>query len=488
MIPPTSLLSALAIYIFSVLAVVIYARRRTGKGLEEFYIGGRKIRGFISAMTYAATTYSVFMMVGLVGLTYAYGVGALGFELTYLMATLILLFIFAPKYWVIGRKLGLISPAQIFSERYDSKYVGAVMAILSLVFLIPYMSIQAMGSAYLLDALSRGAIPYFWGATFIVIVMTICALLGGFRGVAWTDALQGLIMITSSLALLVFLINQLGGLTSFLSKVEANYPNLLTVPGDGFFTFQTFLTLTLPWAFFALSNPQVSQRLLVPKDKGSLKVMVIGFFVFGFIYTLVSVTFGFIARAFNITVEKADMAMPLLLQSYVPPSFALIVLIGIVSAGVTTVNSIMLTLASMVGRDIYRPFTSKYSERREQVIGFVVILVEAFLIWLFALKKPGLISLLAVMASAGLLVQIPTIIGGMYWRKGTATAAILSMLLGATVTALLYVLKVKILGFGPPIFGFLTSLAIYICLSLRGPKSDFVDRVNQWLKEAGFPL
>ena len=74
-----------------------YARQNLGKGMSGYFLANRKVGGFISAMTYSATTYSAFMMVGLVGLTYSSGIGTLGFELTYLAATVILMVIFAPR-------------------------------------------------------------------------------------------------------------------------------------------------------------------------------------------------------------------------------------------------------------------------------------------------------------------------------------------------------------------------------------------------------
>jgi SSS family solute:Na+ symporter len=488
MIDPLLLTFSLVLYLIVLLLIVAYARKRSGKGLEEFYIGGRKITGFVAAMTYSATTYSVFMMVGLVGLTYAYGVGALGFELTYLMATLILLTLFAPRYWLLGKKKGYMTPAQLFSDRYENRYVGATMTLLSFVFLIPYMAIQAMGSAYLLEAMSGGKIPYFYGVTFVVVIMAISTFWGGFRGVAWTDAVQGIIMLASSLTLILYIFSVIGGFDVFAAKLEAEHSLLLSVPGKGFFNFYTFLTLTLPWAFFAITNPQVSQRLLIPKSRTSMKGMIVGFFIFGFLYTLISVMAGLQARALGIEVKAADKAMPMILQLFTPSPLALVVLIGIVSAGITTVNSIMLSLASLGGRDLYHAFSKKPSESKEQLIGYLIIGLEAIAVWLFALGKFGLISLLAVMASAGLLVQVPTIVGGLFWKRGTAIGALSSMIIGALVTAYLYLLGMKPLG--PPVWAFPISVALYIILSVvtKPPEkaSTFLKELSRWMKEEGF--
>lgn len=485
---PTVLGAAVAVYFGAMAAVAHYGRMRTGPGVEEYYLAGRKVTGAIAALTYAATTYSVFMMVGLVGLTYAYGVGALGFELTYLLATVVLLTIFAPRFWAAGRKWGYITPAQLLAHRYQSKWVGVAATAVCLVFLIPYMSIQGMGSAYLIEELSGGAVPYPVGLTAVVAVIAFCALWGGFRGVAWTDAIQGVVMLATSLYLLFFLTHTyLGGWGGLVGALESRHPELLSVPGPGgFFTFPKFLELTLPWFFFALTNPQVSQRLFVSRSASSLRAMVVGFFVFGFLYTMITVTLGLAARALGVAASPPDRAMPIILKTMVPPPLALVVMLGILSAGVTTADSILLSLGSMVGRDVYAALSKRPSERVEARIGYVVLAVEVILIWLFAMQRPGLISLLAVMASGGLLVQLPAIVGAFFWRRGTAAGAVASMVVGGTVTGFLYYHGLSPMGYGPPIWGLAATAAVYVAVSLAtsppSTASSFIKEVEDEVK------
>jgi len=101
----------IAIYIVVGLAIAIMARRQLGAGMSEFFLADRKVGGFVLALTYSATTYSAFMMIGLAGLTYFSGVGALGFELTYLCGMFMMVF-FLPRFWLAGKKYGYISPIE----------------------------------------------------------------------------------------------------------------------------------------------------------------------------------------------------------------------------------------------------------------------------------------------------------------------------------------------------------------------------------------
>ena len=94
-----------------------YAKKRVGHGIAEYFIANRKISGFIAAMTYSATTYSAFMMVGLVGMSYMVGISAMGFELTYLISTMLLLLYFAPRFWYVGKEYNCVTPSELLAKR-----------------------------------------------------------------------------------------------------------------------------------------------------------------------------------------------------------------------------------------------------------------------------------------------------------------------------------------------------------------------------------
>nr|WP_281376239.1 hypothetical protein [Garicola koreensis] len=258
--------------------------------MSGYFLGSRKMGGFVSAMSYSATTYSAFMMIGLAGLTYAGGVGALGFELLYLCGVTLVL-IFGPRFWRVGKKYGFVTPSEMLGHRYASKSAGAVIALASCIFLIPYAAVQLAGVGYLLSGMTNGAISFTAGTVLAVVLALVFALVAGLRSVAWTDSLQAVVMILGASLVVVVVIWQLGGLDMFFDRL-AEDPGALTVPGEGYFTFSTFLGLTLPWIFFSISNPQVSQRLFTPGSMREMRKMLLGFLVIGFIYTLVSVFWG----------------------------------------------------------------------------------------------------------------------------------------------------------------------------------------------------
>jgi SSS family solute:Na+ symporter len=488
---------AIGIYIVVGIIIAILARRRLGFGMNEFFLGNRRISGFVSALTYAATTYSAFMMVGLAGFTYKFGVGALGFEFTYLCGLVLVVF-FGPRFWLVGKRFDYLTHAHLLADRYQNRGVGVVASLLCLIFLIPYAAIQVMGIGILVAGVSKGAIPLLVGMGLATLLAIVWSNIAGLRSVAWTDALQALIMLGASIAAVCFLAYKgFGGFGGFVAKMNQETPQLLA--GSGLLKFNVFFGLALPWIFFSLSNPQVTQRLFIPKSVTAFKQMIGGFLIFGFIYTIVSVLWGFGARLLIPGLENADQATPLLLaHAAIPWAVAIIVMVGILAAAISTINSILLTLSSMVARDIYKTgINPKAPEKRELKIGKVVIPILAVIFFLFAFwatgKKglPFMIVSLSVSASAGLLMAVPSIIGAFFWKRATAAGALTSMVLGAILVLTLQLTGYKPLGWWPGVWGFIVCIFLYIVISLLTPAparkaESFINYLKKELPKRNF--
>lgn len=459
------------------------ARRGMGSGVVDYFLANRTVGGFVSAMSYSATTYSAFMMVGLVGLTYKGGVAALGFELTYLVGTVFLLVLFAPRYWLAGRRYGLMTPSELLSTRYGSKWVGATASLLCLVTLVPYASVQLMGMGYLLEGVSGGAFPFWAGMAIAAVITVVFSIWAGLRSVALTDALQASIMLVASCLLVAFIVLLLfpGG----WGNAMATRPDLLKVS----WPFPMFLGLTLPWTFFALTNPQVVQRLYAPKDIRSIRGMVAGFSAFGFIYTVLCVVLGLSAALLVPGLKNPDGAMAALLAK-VPRALALLVVLSIFAAAVSTLNSIILTLSSMFGRDLLRA-VFPLSEEKELFWGKLLIPVLTVACFAFGGLKLGLIAVLSSMASAGLMAQLPVILGAFFWKRGTAAGAIAGMVAGGGVTGALYLTKVNFLGQWPPLWGLAASVAAFVLVSLITQPDPagaaFIETVEADVRETFWP-
>jgi len=474
----------LAIVIWFALGSIIswQARKRLGKGIAEYFLANRQIGSVIGAFTLSATVYSAFMMIGLVGLVYATGIAAFGFEVVFLVATLVLLALFIPRFWIAGKKYGYVTPAELLGDRYENRAIAVIIAIIFIITLIPYTSVQLIGAGLLTETLSGGEIPYWLGSLILPIIAFVYVWWAGMRSVAWTDALQGIIMLIGSLALLGFIwINFFP--EGMFNTIAASIPEKLKFTWG----FNMWLGLCLPWIFFMLLIPQVSQRFFILKDVRSIRGMIIGFGIFGLIYTVLVTIFGLAALHIVPGLEKADSAMPALL-SLVPAALALTIAISIFAASVSTINSIVLSLSSIAGRDIYRALSPRISEDRELFWGKLLIPIMFLVAWGFAQLKLGMIGILSTMSAGGLMSILPALLGAFFWKRGTAAAVISSSIPSVIVIGWFYMTGMKPLGLWPPVWGLIISTVIYVVVSLvtKPPKkaAEFVDFTNNWQANA----
>ena len=442
---------------YAILGTVIAIYVREARSQEEFFVGGRKIGGVVSALTYASTTYSAFMMVGLVGLSYSTGVGALGFELMYLVGTLFLLSYYAPKVWSLGKEKGYISPSELIGERYGD-VTAKLSAILALFALIPYTSIQLIGVALILE--KNAALSYSNGIVIAAVLIALWAFIGGLRGVALTDAIQGLFMLATAFAALAWVSLRVD--FSAVSKLgELMYvPNKIWTP-------KFFAALTIPWFFFALTNPQVFQRLFIPKDKRALRKMIIYFGLFGLIYTVIVTLLGIELRLMTVEgsfpfITNRDEVTPNLL-AIMPSWISLLLALSILAAAITTANSIVLTLSSMVSREIAGGV----------LVGRIVVVVLTIFVAIFALQRVSYIVELAVLSSTILLCFLPLIFGIFHFKIGGKITGVSTLLIGFTAAVMLTYFKVSILP--PSVLTFFLVFATFFLVgfaeSRNRPKS-----------------
>jgi len=226
-----------------------------------------------------------------------------------------------------------------------------------------------------------------------------------------------------------------------------------------------------------------------------------GFLIFGFIYTLISVLWGFSATLLVPGLENADLATPTLLAlPIIPMGLAIIVMIGITAAAISTIDSILLTLSSVWARDIHKGLINpKVSEKGELRVGQWVIPIMAIIAFLFAwwvTEQPEgglelMISPLSAAASAGLLMAVPAIFGAFFWKRGTAVGAIISMIAGAIIVLIFQITGWKPLGWWPGVWGFIVCVPLFIIVSLatkppREKAEEFIGYLRGALKKGRF--
>jgi SSS family solute:Na+ symporter len=301
-------------------------------------------------------------------------------------------------------------------------------------FTLPYLAMQPMAAGYALEELL--GIPYFAGAILITVVMLIYTLLGGFRGVAWTDVLQGGMMLVLLLVALGVITSSLGGLSAANHAAAIRWPELFSRPGmGGAFSPGIWLGYMLLWLLCDPMFPQLFQRFYAARNERALGTTMALYPLITGILFLLPVTIGVIGRlGFPElpTGVASDRILPLLLSRYTPPILEALVLTAALAALMSTLDSQLLTLSSMLTRDLVDPLTKEHASSRQASpwVGKGFVIVLALIGLAIAWRPPATFLEIATETFTGLAVLFPTVIAALYWRRATAGGAIASILVG----------------------------------------------------------
>ena len=444
----------LLLYVLVGTILAVFSRRFFRGNLKDYYVAGGRLNSLLTFGTYAATTYSAFMMVGLVGMTYATGVGALGFELLYLASTVLLLSTIGVRIWELSRNKQWISPSQMIGELYGSRLLAVMVASIYLFAMVPYLAAQIQGLKVIFNYGGFGELEALIISSIMVYAWIVLA---GMWSVAVTDLYQGLLMFTCGLSYFLWMIFHYvpssGVSYSDIYKAlsNSNYLGLTS-----FWSLGVFLAYTIPWVFFAVTNPQVVVRLYLPRDYKSYRNTVSLFFIYGFIYTIIVVVIGLTAAGLSkIGLIPGNMqwdtVTPYLLN-LMPPLLGSIIGVSIVAAAVSTANSIVLAVSGSV----LSTLSESSSLLAARILDALLVLSAAIV----ALTNVGFIVDLSVLTSVILLPLAPITILAVYkhgvFKKHVKTSAILSLFAG-------------------------TGLATYYAVEL-GPRRAFRESIN------GLPL
>lgn len=463
----------LAIYFIIGTVIALLSRRVGIKTTSDYYVAGHKLGGVLAAISYAATTYSAFMMVGLVGLSYTTGVGAFGFEVTYLISTIFLLSYLAPRIWEVARERDWVSPAEMIADLYGIRSLALLVAAIYLIALIPYASAQLIAVGEMVEGMAPGL--YWLGILLGVTAALVWTGLSGMWSLASTDLYQGLWMILGAAGFVVWLLLW-GGSDIAVGMGKLAEEGLL---GMGWSPL-VFVSYSTPWLFFAITNPQVVQKLYTPKDGRALRRLITLFALFGLTYTVIVTIIGLVGRSLTeagrIPVIGIGDQVTSTLLSYAPLPLSMFVFASVVAAAITTMDAIMLALSSTASRDVYQRYL-RGDEGKAINVGRAFFFLLLVILSYVAHLKIGFIVDLSVLASALLLPLAPvTLVGWFYRRKDRllAYSAFLSLLSGFLIGlywALIHgarrSLITPIFGLPPTLFILLVSTAVVLVPMLR---------------------
>ncbi|MCS0790879.1 sodium/pantothenate symporter [Cytobacillus firmus] len=464
----------LLIFLIIIFLVGLWSSRKIDTGssfLQDYFLGGRQLGGFILAMTMIATYGSASSFIGGPGVAYTQGLGWVLLAMSQVVTGYFVLMVLGKKFAITARKYNAVTLIDFLKERYNSRWVVWLSSLSIIIFLFSAMAAQWVGGARLIESLT--GLSYLSALFIFAASVMVYVVIGGFRAVAVTDAVQGGIMFIGTMILLVAVIVAGGGIPNIISDLSSENPNLITPFGfDGGLTPLYVSSFWILVGVGVVGLPQVAVRAMSYKNARAMhRAIIIGTIVVGFIMLGMHLI-GVFARPILPGIEVGDKVMPMIAMEVLPPWLAGIVLAAPMAAIMSTVDSLLLLVSSAIVKDVYINYIKPDAkEAAIKKLSFAVTALLGILVCIMALSPPDLLIWLNLFSFGGLEAAfIWPVVLGLYWAKGNRYGAVASMITGTASYILFHTFYPNALGMNTVVLPIALSLAAYVSVSLLTEK------------------
>ncbi|WP_372805787.1 sodium:solute symporter [Pontiella sp.] len=489
------------IIVVAYLCIIAYLGFRgfkSTKSATDYMLGGRKVHPYVMAMSYGATFISTSAIVGFGGAAGVFGMGLLW--LTF-MNIFIGIFI---AFWVFGgrtRKMGLRLDAHTFPEllgrRFKSKFIQGASAVIIFLFIPLYASAVLTGAVKYIT--SQLGMDYNTALLVFSVIIALYVVMGGIKGVMYTDALQGTIMLFGMIALLILTYVKMGGISGAhqaLTEMADLVPAKLQADGHQGWTSMPQFGSPLWWTLVStiimgvgigvLAQPQLAVRYMTVKSGKELNraIPIGGVFIMmmtgvAFIVgSLSNVHFQQTVGAVSIVAAKGDVEaiIPMYLQSALPQWFGILFMLTLISAAMSTLSSQFHVMGTSLGRDLVEESLGKKKGGSGMLatrIGVLAgILVSVYLSYIMEIKfgKTGTAIVArgtAIFFGLCACAFLPMYIGAL-WSRGITKAGAIAGLLSGSLSSLFWIFFVEQKA----------ATALLLCNTLFGRRSLAISMVE----------
>jgi sodium/proline symporter len=294
--------------------------------------------------------------------------------------------------------------------------------------------------------------------------------IGGYKAVSYTDVLQGVLMLLGLIFVPLVAVNAAGGWDSVTSNLIAQDPSLvsmfsLTNGIEGWVAAVSFVAIGLPF----LGVPQLLVRFMSARDDGELvkaRYVSVGITL---VFTIGAVTAGIAGRALFPGIEDSETIFPMLATELFPPLISGVLLVIVLSAIMSTADSLLLLASSAIVRDTMQKILgSKKSDRALSVYGKIVTIIIGIVAIAFAIPEAQFIFYFVLFAWSGLGAAFgPVLICLLYYKK-TTRAGVLSGMLAGFLTSVIWMLELKEQTYGlyEAVPGFAVGIVVTMLVSM----------------------
>jgi len=456
------------VYFLIIMGIAWWSMRQRQDSSTEYFLAGRHVGWFVIGASIFASNIGAEHVVGLAGTAAKTGV-AMGMYELHSWLVLVLGWVFVPFY--------MRSRVFTMPEFLEKRYSPTARWFLSLTALISYVLTKVAVNVY------AGAVVFqvlmgidFWTGALIILLLTgMYTVVGGLRAVVYTEAMQAVVLIGGSIVVTIAGIMKLGGWGNLLSIAGGDHLNLF-LPADH---------PEFPWPGMVLAPPIVGlwywctdqyivQRALAAKNetqarRGSIFASYLKLFPF-FIFILPGVMAFALAKSGQLSLDRADMAFPVMVKALLPIGLRGLVVGGLLAALMSSLAAVFNSCSTLFTMDIYKKIRPLSSEKQLVRVGRIAtgIVVLTGVLWIPFMKN---ISselyhyLQSVQSYLGPPIAAVFLLG-VFWRRINSRGAVSALVGGFVLGMLRLVAELNKDSLSGWLFQFANVSFLYFCVAL----------------------
>ena len=490
---------AIAVYLIAMLGVGVWVAKKNNS-VDDFYLGGRKLGPFVTAMSAEASDMSSWLLMGLPGVAYLSGLAEASWTAIGLaVGTYLNWLIVARRIRRYSNHLDAITVPQFFSKRWgdDRNLLSAIAAVVIIIFFIPYLAsgFSACGKLFA----SLFGTSYVTAMLISAAVIVIYTVMGGFLAASFTDLIQSIIMTVALIVVLSFGVAQAGGLDAVMDNAQslAGYLSLTQIHdavtgGASSYSLLTICSL-LAWGLGYFGMPHILLRFMAIEEEKKLALSRRVATVWVVISMGVAIFIGVVGNGMTKAGAMEQLAdsetiivqIASLISHYgvFAALIAGVILAGILAATMSTADSQMLAASSSVSQNLLVEFFHlKITGRKSVVVARSTMVVIALVAAFLARDPNSSVFRVVSFAWAGFGAAFgPVVLFGLFWRRSNKWGALAGMVVGG---AMVFIWKYGIatLGGAFAIYELLpafiaASIAIVVVSLLTEKPSAEIERI-----------
>lgn len=449
----------LSLYVLVLLLIGVFASKKI-KNISDYYVGGKKIGYWAVAFSARATGESGWLLIGLTGMGAIAGLSAYWVVLGEVLGVAISWFFMAKRFKLRSDQYGSITIPDYLESHFKTKtqFLRGLSAAILSIFVIIYVSTQIDATGIAFESML--GLNYYWGAIIGFLIVLVYIFIGGFVAVVWSDLFQGLLMFFGLIVLPIIIWYNIGPSIDIIPSLNEIDPKLTHAFGGNSSTIMNIFTI-LGFSMIGLGflgSPQVYVRFMSIKGENEIKKGRWVAIVFTLLTDAAAVTIGILARIFFtkagqdpeaiLGVGGADV-LGMVTEHFLPLTLTAIYIAIVLSAIMSTVDSLLILASSAITRDFYQKIfrpnaDSKKLTSLSRWVTLVMAIIALSLALILAYTSPERqVFWVIIFGWSGIAACFcPVIILSIFWKNYSEAGAIASIISGfVSVTLLKFVFQ-----------------------------------------------